>query len=108
MGDFGGPLVCYDEERNLHLSGLVSWGLSCETVDKPGVYTRVSRYITWIKDTIEEYRTLEKEEIENRVKIMQAESRLLSSFFNAFELPTTTVLSTTVTTTSQTATLQSG
>jgi len=96
LGDFGGPLVCYDDDRNLHLSGLVSWGLSCETVEKPGVYTRVSRYISWIKSTIEEYRSLAPDEIEDRVKIMQAESRLLSNLYNSYDFQTTTE-STTIT-----------
>lgn len=88
--------MCYDDDRNLHLSGLVSWGLSCETVDKPGVYTRVSRYISWIKNTIEEYRSLAAEEIADRVKIMQAESRLLSNLYSNYDLQTTTE-STTIT-----------
>ena len=90
LGDFGGPLVCYDNDGRLHLSGLVSWGLSCETVEKPGVYTRVSRYISWIKNTIEEYRTLAAGEIADRVKIMQAESRLLSNIYKTYDLLTTT------------------
>uniref|UniRef100_A0A2K5Q708 Kallikrein related peptidase 13 n=1 Tax=Cebus imitator TaxID=2715852 RepID=A0A2K5Q708_CEBIM len=52
-GDSGGPLVC---NRTLH--GIISWGdFPCGQPDRPGVYTRVSRYILWIRETIQKYET---------------------------------------------------
>ncbi|XP_073530677.1 coagulation factor X-like isoform X2 [Phyllobates terribilis] len=50
-GDSGGPFaVIY--RNTWYLVGVVSWGEGCAQEGKYGVYTRVSNYISWIKDTI--------------------------------------------------------
>ncbi|XP_069504450.1 duodenase-1-like isoform X2 [Ambystoma mexicanum] len=43
QGDSGGPLVC-----NGVVEGIVSFGMDFP----PGVYTRISHYLPWIKETI--------------------------------------------------------
>ncbi|XP_004846370.1 urokinase-type plasminogen activator [Heterocephalus glaber] len=53
QGDSGGPLVCSIQDPQtgnyrLTLTGIVSWGRGCALKDKPGVYTRVSRFLPWI------------------------------------------------------------
>nr|XP_008268749.1 hyaluronan-binding protein 2 isoform X1 [Oryctolagus cuniculus] len=50
QGDSGGPLTC-EKNGTYYISGIVSWGLECGK--KPGVYTQVTRFLSWIKATIQ-------------------------------------------------------
>lgn len=70
QGDSGGPLMFryLSEEvkdNRLYLGGIVSWGLKCGQF---GMYTRVSNYLEWIKETIEK---TEKEDGEQEAKPLQ-------------------------------------
>jgi secreted trypsin-like serine protease len=47
-GDSGGPLVIEDNEVPL-LAGITSWGFECGRAGFPGVYTRVTTYLSWIQ-----------------------------------------------------------
>ncbi|XP_002722389.4 chymotrypsin-C [Oryctolagus cuniculus] len=51
-GDSGGPLNCQTETGTWEVRGIVSFGsgLSCNTLKKPTVFTRVSAYIDWIHE----------------------------------------------------------
>lgn len=51
QGDSGGPFVADDSlsKTSRHrLLGVVSWGTGCAMAKKPGVYTKVSRFLPWI------------------------------------------------------------
>ena len=51
QGDSGGPLVC-QKGNTWVLIGVVSWGTSNCNVQKPAIYTRVSKFSTWINQII--------------------------------------------------------
>jgi secreted trypsin-like serine protease len=51
IGDSGGPLVCNDN-GNAVLVGVVSWALGCGSPDFPGVYSRVTHVLDWIKENM--------------------------------------------------------
>ena len=47
--DMGGPLVCLEDGKKPVLSGIVSFGESCDHWDDPDVHTNVASYLSWIK-----------------------------------------------------------
>ncbi|XP_053697460.1 CLIP domain-containing serine protease B4-like [Sabethes cyaneus] len=57
-GDSGGPLMKLESahgKMSWYLKGIVSFGANrCGTENVPGVYTRVSNYVDWVLENIEE------------------------------------------------------
>uniref|UniRef100_A0A8D2AKA4 Peptidase S1 domain-containing protein n=1 Tax=Sciurus vulgaris TaxID=55149 RepID=A0A8D2AKA4_SCIVU len=51
QGDSGGPLICHKKNNKTiwYQLGIVSWGTSCGQKNVPGVYTKVTNYLLWIK-----------------------------------------------------------
>ncbi len=50
-GDSGGPLQCKINDVWTQV-GIVSWGKPCAHAGHADIYTRVSHYIDWIQDKI--------------------------------------------------------
>ncbi|XP_067861042.1 hepatocyte growth factor [Heptranchias perlo] len=52
--DYGGPLVCKDGDQNL-LQGVIIPGRGCAKPKRPGIFVRVSYYVTWISKVFKTY-----------------------------------------------------
>lgn len=50
-GDSGGPAIAKIKGKAT-LVGITSWGLGCGLPNKPGVYTKVGKFVDWIQNVL--------------------------------------------------------
>ncbi|XP_023289416.1 trypsin, partial [Orussus abietinus] len=51
-GDSGGPLQVLREYNSYELAGIISWGRGCGDAGNPGVYTKMTNYLYWLREYI--------------------------------------------------------
>lgn len=53
QGDSGGPLLLQQGDK-YQIVGIVSWGVGCGRPGYPGVYTRITRYLKWLRANLKD------------------------------------------------------
>ena len=55
QGDEGGPFVCQlPGQENWKLFGIYSWSIQCGSVLDPNAFVRVTSYLNWIHNIIDQ------------------------------------------------------
>ncbi|XP_067118612.1 atrial natriuretic peptide-converting enzyme-like isoform X2 [Centruroides vittatus] len=52
LGDSGGPMMCQKADGHWVLMGITSNGDGCARAGRPGVYTKVTNYVSWIRSVL--------------------------------------------------------
>ncbi|XP_053973135.1 transmembrane protease serine 9-like [Hylaeus volcanicus] len=53
FGDSGGPLHVKGTYGHLEVVGIISWGRGCARPNLPGIYTKLTNYLGWLKDHLD-------------------------------------------------------
>ena len=49
QGDSGGPGVWINSDSRAFQIAVVSWGIGCGRIGRPGIYARLTKYLDWIE-----------------------------------------------------------
>lgn len=79
QGDSGGPAVIIKDGKP-QLVGIVSWGHGCAQKNKPGVYTRISAFASWIKSTSVTYKYVKPERFSGSLFTEMVKGHCLAGF----------------------------
>lgn len=60
QGNSGGGLLCQEESGRWVVAGVVAGGYGCSDPSSPALYTRVSRFRSWIDEVIDTHGRLEE------------------------------------------------
>ena len=55
QGDSGGPLMARGADGRYRVIGVIAGGEGCANPKRPGVYTRVSKFVSWIAMTVNKH-----------------------------------------------------
>ncbi|XP_068990489.1 transmembrane protease serine 9 [Neodiprion pinetum] len=53
QGDSGGPLHVTGAHGNLEVIGIISWGRGCARPQFPGVFTKLTNYLDWLRNHLD-------------------------------------------------------
>lgn len=65
QGDSGGPIHCNMADGRWYLAGITSFGSGCAKPGYPDVFTRITSYLEWITEVMDQF---EVEEEKKKVK----------------------------------------
>ncbi|TKC41737.1 hypothetical protein EI555_014365, partial [Monodon monoceros] len=84
----GGPLVCQKKTNTSkwYQLGIVSWGVGCGRKKLPGVYTKVSSYLSWIEKETKLSKRPYKHEPDSRESLLLSPWAILLLYFVMFLL----------------------
>ena len=81
QGDSGGPMAALDDRGRAYQIAVVSFGFGCAQAGEPGVYTRVSNHVDWIRSHVPDAKFVNARP-ETAISITQDSMQAIYSLFD--------------------------